>query len=301
MSIREKMEVWVDNEVAKDSLFGKTFVSLRKTGITRKIRYQMVKSQYGKEKKNPTPKMNQTRVYFEEHQEDINRNTELLKDSKSKDVYQKMISFRYTHDLKQFPEYNIDSAYFVDGVVQHETQGVFIDCGAYTGDSAQAYLKYNKEQYKRIVCFEPDDANYLKLERNLSGYDNIELVKAGVWSSDTVLFFQSGGGSASSIQKDGERGKTTVSINVCAIDNNPYCKDATYIKMDIEGSEYEALSGARETILRNRPMLAICIYHSDEDMIRLIQWINNLDLGYVFYVRQHSFDENDTVLYAIPE
>ena len=301
MSIREKMEVWVDNEVAKDSLFGKSFVSLRKTGITRKIRYRMVKSQYGKEKKNPTPKMIQSKEFFENHQEDIDRNTALLKDSDSKDVYQKMIGIRYTHDLKQFPEYNIDNAYFVEGIVLHETEGVFIDCGAYTGDSAQAYLKYNGERYKRIVCFEPDDANYLKLERNLSEYDNIELVKAGVWNSDTVLSFQSGGGSASSIQKDNEPGETTVSINVCAIDNNPYCQDATYIKMDIEGSEYEALSGARETIIRNRPMLAICIYHSDEDMIRLIQWINNLGLNYSYYVRQHSFDENDTVLYAIPE
>ncbi len=84
-----------------------------------------------------------------------------------------------------------------------------------------------------------------------------------------------------------------------AIDNVEECRDATFIKMDIEGSEYEALIGAQNTIKKNRPKLAICIYHSDEDMLRLIELIANWDLGYKFYIRHHAQKISETVLYAI--
>ena len=84
-----------------------------------------------------------------------------------------------------------------------------------------------------------------------------------------------------------------------AIDNVEDCRDATFIKMDIEGSEYEALIGAQNTIKKNRPKLAICIYHSDEDMLRLIELIANWDLGYKFYIRHHAQKISETVLYAI--
>ena len=300
MSFREKTEVWVDREVARDSLLGKIISNLRKTGITREIRHFLVKSQYRKEKKNPTEKMIEAKVFFENQKEKIAFNAELLSDSESKDVYLKMIRFRYTHDISEYPSYNLFNSYFVEGITPHEDNGVFIDCGAYTGDSAQSYLKYNSGNYKKIVCFEPDEENYNKLKRNFSSFDNVEIVKAGVWDSDTQLCFQSGGGSASNVIDDNENVEGIVKIKVCSIDGNPYCQDATFIKMDIEGSEYNALCGAVNVIKKNRPILAICIYHSNEDMIRLIQWINDLKLNYSFYVRQHSFDESDTVLYAIP-
>ena len=68
---------------------------------------------------------------------------------------------------------------------------------------------------------------------------------------------------------------------------------------DIEGSEYEALIGGYETIARNRPKLAICIYHSDEDMLRIAELIASWNLGYKFYVRHHAQLVAETVLYAI--
>ena len=74
----------------------------------------------------------------------------------------------------------------------------------------------------------------------------------------------------------------------------------TYIKMDVEGAELDALHGAKETILRNHPKLAICFYHYQRDFVEIQKWIHSLVPEYKLYIRHHSFSVNETVLYAIP-
>lgn len=90
-----------------------------------------------------------------------------------------------------------------------------------------------------------------------------------------------------------------IKVPVRSLDQVAECKDATFIKMDIEGSEYYALVGARNVICKNKPKLAICMYHSDEDMLRLVELIHEMVPEYRFYIRQHSNSVCETVLYAV--
>lgn len=69
--------------------------------------------------------------------------------------------------------------------------------------------------------------------------------------------------------------------------------------MDIEGAEMDALFVAQETIWRNHPKLAICIYHSDEDMIQIIEYVHSLVPEYKLFVRHHTRGRCETVLYAV--
>ena len=94
--------------------------------------------------------------------------------------------------------------------------------------------------------------------------------------------------------------KESVPIEVVALDDIEECSDVTFLKMDIEGSEYEALRGAAGIIEKKRPVLAICIYHSDEDMLRIPELIKQKYPDYVLYVRQHVYVTCESVLYAIP-
>lgn len=93
-----------------------------------------------------------------------------------------------------------------------------------------------------------------------------------------------------------------VKIMATSIDNVLDGKKATFIKMDIEGSELMALRGAKNTITKWLPKLAISVYHKNEDMLEIPQYINDIALNkYDFYLRHHhSLCQNETVLYCIP-
>ncbi|MFH1618985.1 MAG: FkbM family methyltransferase [bacterium] len=69
--------------------------------------------------------------------------------------------------------------------------------------------------------------------------------------------------------------------------------------MDIEGAELDALKGAAETIKKNRPKLAICIYHKPSDLFEIPLFIKSLVPEYRFYLRQHQPISCDLVLYAV--
>ena len=71
--------------------------------------------------------------------------------------------------------------------------------------------------------------------------------------------------------------------------------------MDIEGSEKEALKGARNTIKKYKPKLAICLYHKPEDIITLPQYILELAPEYKFKIRHYTTFAYDTILYAYVE
>jgi hypothetical protein len=76
-------------------------------------------------------------------------------------------------------------------------------------------------------------------------------------------------------------------------------KRRRFIKMDIEGSELEALYGAANTISKNLPRLAISIYHKFEDIVDILSYVHELAPTYRFYIRQCSYIDGETVLYAV--
>ncbi len=69
--------------------------------------------------------------------------------------------------------------------------------------------------------------------------------------------------------------------------------------MDIEGAESDALEWARGVIQRRHPKLTICIYHSNEDILRIIEQVHEMAPEYKLYVRHHSIGVNEKVLYAL--
>ena len=74
----------------------------------------------------------------------------------------------------------------------------------------------------------------------------------------------------------------------------------TFIKMDIEGAEFDALRGARAAIERHRPVLAVCVYHQQDDLWRLPLLMKEMVPDYRMYLRCHEGDGWQTVAYAVP-
>lgn len=251
---------------------------------------------YAEDRKNPTKAMKNTEKYFTEHKEEVSSVSALLADDFSRDVYLSIIKYRHTHHPKDCPKFTKKNQYFVKELFSLSDSEVFVDCGAYDGDTLNAFQKATGGRYQSVVCFEPVEQYYTRLKKRAVGKP-VTAIRAGVYKTTTTLHFNDADGKGSSITSASEH---TISIPVCAIDDVEECKDATFIKMDIEGSEFDALKGARQTILRNKPILAICIYHRNRDFIELPKWIHSLVPEYQLYIRHHSFSLNETVLYAVP-
>lgn len=183
------------------------------------------------------------------------------------------------------------TAYFnnILGLTERE---VFVDGGAFNGDTIDGFLNYTKNQYERIYAFEPDPINYKLLTNKYCNEKNILCKNSGLWSKATILNFKNQSNEGSKISKEGN-----YKISVNSIDNLKDNK-ISFIKMDIEGAELEALQGAKETIKELKPKLAICIYHKYDDLWRIPFYIKNLVPEYKLYIRHHSLGGYDTVLYA---
>ena len=87
-------------------------------------------------------------------------------------------------------------------------------------------------------------------------------------------------------------------MQLTAIDNVVKDERVTFIKMDIEGAELKSLMGARNTIIKNHPRLAICAYHKPEDLYELPGYILSLVPEYKFLLRHYCTSQYETVLYA---
>ena len=73
----------------------------------------------------------------------------------------------------------------------------------------------------------------------------------------------------------------------------------TYIVIDIEGAEHNALLGARQTIARWKPKMAVCVYHRREDLFDVPLLLKSFAPTYKFYLRHYTSNQTETVLYAV--
>ncbi len=167
-----------------------------------------------------------------------------------------------------------------------------VDCGAFDGDTLRA-ARAAGYAVGGYVAFEPDPNNFAALSRDTGEMADARLFRAGVAAAGGTLRFAGGAGPSGRLDDDG-----AIEIPVVAIDEACAGFAPTLIKMDIEGGERGALDGARATIARCRPGLAIAAYHRPDDLWRIPLAIAGLDLGYRFHLRSHAHCGFDTVLYA---
>jgi FkbM family methyltransferase len=225
----------------------------------------------------------------------------LLKDEYSRKLLQKIVNLRKTLDIKYYIDPS-DTEYFPSDVpiLENLEQINFIDCGAYIGDTIQELTKQSSN-INYTISFEPDSKNLIKLQEQLSSLNNKNnsanflVYPAGVYSKNDILKFSNNGIDSSASLDDTSKLKVpVVSLDTILLNSSP-----NYIKMDIEGAEKKAILGAKQTIQKYKPNLAICLYHKPEDLWELPLLINELEPSYEMYIRVHEDMCLSTVLYCI--
>ena len=164
----------------------------------------------------------------------------------------------------------------------------FIDGGAFIGDSAFTFVKYNP---KRIFAFEPSDENFANMKKNISleKFDELIIpVKKGVFSKtgnvsvsgENLCFFIDDENLNNAENKETIE---VVSLDDFVEENN---LNVGLIKLDVEGVESDVINGALNTIKKFKPVLLISIYHNPKDFFEIKPLIESLDLGYNFMIKK---------------
>lgn len=252
------------------------------------------RKQYAYDVKFPTSEMLEARKYFHENKERISLNLKLLADDESRECYVHAIKYRCTHNKNDAPVFN-KQRYFVKGIIELSEDEIFIDGGAFVGDTVRKFCKLSHQKYKRVISFEADKYNYKMLKK--LKYKKFYSYNIALWDSKTKLNFFNNMDTGSKVVD--EVSDNVVAVEADKLDNIKGCKEATFIKLDIEGSELAALRGAKNIIQNNRPKLVVCLYHSNEDMLQIIEYVHMLVPEYKLYVRHHSEFVGETVLYAV--
>lgn len=245
--------------------------------------------------KNPTQEMQDEKQFFSGHIQELKAAYDSLEDDRSRNVFENILKFRVTYAEKFLNAGrgtdNPKNQYFVPEL-QLSNHEIIVDCGAFTGDTVRSF--YKKFPGCKIIALEPEKNNFEMLQ-NLK-FDGLKPIQCGAWSEDTTISFSDNGGGTGSGTVDPSG---VAKIEVRALDNLSECQSATYIKMDIEGSELEALRGAKKIIQEKKPKLAICIYHKPQDFYEIPLYIKELNPDYKLFVHHHSFSFAETVLYAL--
>lgn len=239
-----------------------------------------------------------SKQYLDNNYEKFEKIYEILEDDRSKECMEAYLNQKISGKLKYLDRLYEDNQYYDDKIVDFKKIKDFVDCGAYDGDSYRAFLNsYEKktgETYKgNAFLFEPDEKNYSKMRELCENKEGLNLFNIGIWNEEGILKFANEQGTSSGIDEEG-----ICSIKVNSIDN-VINESVDFIKMDIEGVELKALEGARNSIKKYHPILAICAYHRKDDLYSLVQYIQSLSNDYKFYLRPYSRYCQEIVLYAV--
>ncbi len=245
------------------------------------------------------------RSYWEAHSESIARAESVFTDEQSRATFRSLIEYRRSgicHGPVNAPA--VGKQYLPADVERWRTSEPvrFVDCGAYTGDSLEQLLSANVPM-QASVHFEPDRRNFAALVSRAREHRGRVEADLTVWpcavgSATRPVRFADGLGEASTVSDQGAETVMCVALDDVLINWRP-----TVIKMDIEGAELDALTGARHVISAHRPRLAICLYHMPNHLwtipLSLSSW-SELS-GYRYYLRVHAYNGFETVMYGVPQ
>jgi FkbM family methyltransferase len=224
----------------------------------------------------------------------------LWSDEFSRREYAAQIRWRTRGDFDGLAAPVPEESYFPGDLFSLSREERFVDCGAYDGCTVKSFLKRSEQTFGRIIALEPDSTSCQRLRDYLLSLpadvrDRIEVLEMAVGSRRETVRFNAIGTVLSAITSEGG-----VEVSCAPLDELVGGIRPTYIKMDIEGAEPDALMGAKQILREYQPILAICVYHHHDHLWRIPLLIHEMNEGYRFYLRPHDCDGFQLVCYAVP-
>lgn len=218
---------------------------------------------------------------------------EQLADKESQAVLEHVRQYRLSADPRHMESYSVrfSDQYFEDFLAL--SNEVFIDAGGFDGDTTEIFCDRYPD-YRSVFLFEPSAKNMQDARKRLAQRRDITFIEQGISDQAGTLWFNPDAGSASAVSAAGAS-----SIAVTTLDE-AVRQPVSFIKMDLEGWEMQALAGARAHILADHPKLAISVYHSAADFHRIPDYIATLRQDYDLYLRHYTQGWSETIMFFVP-
>lgn len=227
-----------------------------------------------------------------------------LYDDRSREIYYKVIKSRIDCEPLEEKDVSFRSYFGVYPFGEARANEVFVDCGAFVGDTIENYMFEKNGIFKKIYAFEPDAINRNALKKRINRLSDewnfelskVEICDCAVGARNEILAMerderQNGLGS-----KIGQFFGKEEKIHIVSLDE--YIKEKiTLLKADVESYEFNMIQGAKNHIMNEKPYISVCIYHNAVDLYSIQLLLAKLVPEYHFAIRQHRFIF-ETVLYA---
>ena len=218
----------------------------------------------------------------------------LFYDSLSREIFYKIVNFRKTYDIGWLCgfENNPSLQYF-----EFDLKGfdVFLDVGGYCGETTIEFIK-RYPNYKKVYFFEPNRYNMKLAKENLKNFNNIEYINKGCSYKSGSAYITNELTASTIIQTD----SASDYVELVSIDEVVGIDERIFIKMDIEGSEYDALIGALNLIKNGKVAMAVSVYHKSDDLWKIPLLVLSINKNYRLFLRHYTEGINETVMYFLP-
>lgn len=230
-----------------------------------------------------------------EHADELQWVRERLADEESREAFDSLVNLRRSANLactESFRENQVNQ-YFESFLELQPSGESFADIGSFDGRTSANFIEHCP-QFNAVHLFEPDPNNLAVLRAKFGDQEKVQCHPVGLGDAKKTVRFSSFG-STSAITDDGDLEVQIERLDSFGIDG------ITFLKMDIEGAELDALVGARETIRRCHPRMAICVYHQASDLWRIPQEVVSIRDDYTIYLRHYTEGVTETVMYFMPK
>ena len=238
-----------------------------------------------------------------EQKQDVRAAYDLWEDDVSRIEYVSQVRFRLLADFDGLAHPVTHPQYFPDDLFAWRSDEWILDGGAYDGDTVRTLVELHGDTFGHLHAFEPDPSNFAKLTAAVAALPPDLRVKFSC--SQVALASEAGTlhldalGNASSVTSS-VAATGTIAVPAETIDTLIGDAHPTFLKLDIEGAETDALRGARRTIERDGPVLAICVYHRQDHLWSIPLMLRAWRDDYAFFLRPHNEEGWDLICYAVP-
>jgi FkbM family methyltransferase len=223
----------------------------------------------------------------------------LWADEESEAEFLAQLRWRAFGDFAVLRESAKGDSYFLDDIFSLIPEEVFVDGGAFDGDTIRELARRTDYNFSHAYAMEPDPQTFVRLKKyvdqNPSLSQRVSALNLAIGSARSAVRFDGSGSLGSCITDTG-----SVIVQCAPLDDLVRDEHPTFLKMDIEGFELEALAGAEKIITQDQPILAICAYHRQSDLWEIPLHIHKVCPDYRLFMRLHEPDAWQLVTYAVP-